>query len=92
MWGSANLDERAISLVAYRTVTPERLVYLLRISIASPASFGLPSTKDNHESDRVYLHPGSNVHRRELLEQQLRRIGHVHGRDPGLILTRPAFE
>ena len=38
------------------------------------------------------VHPGRNIHRSQLLEEQLGCIRNVHLRDPRLVLARPTFE
>ena len=53
-----------------------------------------PSTANLSDGNTRSLgvHSSRNIHRRQLLEEQLGRIGNVHLRDPRLVLTRPTLE
>lgn len=43
------------------------------------------------DSRSLGIHPSGDVHGSEFLEEQLRRIGHVHLGDPSLVRTRPTL-
>ena len=49
-------------------------------------------TLSNRDTRSFRKHPGRNVHRHELLEEQLGRIGNMHLRDPRLVLAGSALE
>lgn len=53
-----------------------------------------PPTSSLSDGDprSLSVHPSRNVHRCQLLEEQLGCIRNVHLRDPRLVLARPAFK
>lgn len=55
---------------------------------------GSPATSSLSDGDArsLSVHPSRNVHRSQLLEEQLGCIRNVHLRDPRLVLARPAFK
>ncbi len=60
---------------------------------AGRRSLGAANGGLSHRDPRsLSVHPCSNVHRCQLLEEQFRRIRNVHLRDPRLVLARPALE
>lgn len=46
----------------------------------------------HRDAGSLRVHPGRDVHRSQLLEEQLGRIGNMHLRDPRLVLARSALE